>query len=132
MAGAVRFESGALATVTATTSVAQSNVEERITLVGDQGVVIIGPTVRTLEMYRVEEEDEDTVRREIEQLPARTGWQSHWDALSEFVAAIRTGSPLTLSAASCLPAIGLVEALTQSALKGREVSWREVTGAGRA
>lgn len=126
LVGTVRFQSGALATVLATTSVARANLEERIVVIGEAGAAAVGPTASQLLYWRVEGEDEEAVRSAVASAPSRTGWQSHWEALQDFVGAIRRGEPANLSGESALPALALVEALTRSAREGRRVSLEEV------
>lgn len=124
----LRFKSGALATVNATTCVPLSNLEERITVVGDRGAIVIGPTVHQIHTWRIADQDEDAVRLQLDETGTRTGWQSHWEALGDFAEAIRNGTEPRLSAASSLAAIAVVEALTLSAAGRRPVSIEEVTG----
>ena len=119
--GVLRSEGGALLSLSATTSVAESNLEERITVVGSKGSVVLGPTVQQVEFWRVPEEDEDALKEEIGEAPARSGWQSHADALRDFERAIRTGSPPQLSGSSAVHVIRVIEALVTSAAQHRPV-----------
>ncbi|MBX5466127.1 MAG: Gfo/Idh/MocA family oxidoreductase [Firmicutes bacterium] len=126
LAGAVRFRSGALASVMATTTVARANLEERIAVIGEHGAVAVGPTPSQLLYWRIEGEDEDAMRQAVAAAPSRTGWQSHWEALSDFVAAIRNQGVPALSGESALPVLALVEALTRSGRERRVVPLSEV------
>lgn len=128
VAGTLRFVSGALASVAATTSVPVANLEERITVVGDGGVVVIGPTTNQIQVWRVDGEDEDEVRRDLSEMPARPGWQSHADALVDFAQAIRENRTPVLSGETAATSVAVVEALTRSALEHRPVPLQEVMG----
>lgn len=122
VAATMRARSGALFTVNATTSVAEGNLEERIALVGDKGSIVMGPTVQELEFWRIPEDDEESIIDQVHQSPSRTGWQSHADALDDFVRAIGSGQPSKLSGASALHVIEVIEALMLSADQRRPVS----------
>ncbi len=127
VAGTMRFVSGALASIVATTSVPNTNLEERITLVGDEGVVVIGPSAAEIEVWRVGDEDEQAVQRELAELPARPSWRSHGDALVDFAHAIRQHTDPELSGQSAIMSVAVVEALIRSALERRPVRLDEVT-----
>lgn len=129
----IRFANGALASVAVTTSVPKTNLEERITVVGSEGVAVLGPDPSKLEVWRVageegEDEDEDDVIQSLRNLPPRAGWQGHFDALSDFVTSAQTRKPSALSAESSLLVLALAEALTRSGLEHRPVAIREITG----
>ncbi|AUW95095.1 MAG: gfo/Idh/MocA family oxidoreductase [Sulfobacillus thermosulfidooxidans] len=126
VAGSLRFVSGALASVVATTCVPQTNLEERITVVGDQGVVMIGPTVQQIATWRVGTDDEAAVRQAILDLPSRPSWQSHHDALQDFAEAIVRQTPARLDAATALPSIQVIEGLMRSGREGRVVKMDEI------
>jgi UDP-N-acetyl-2-amino-2-deoxyglucuronate dehydrogenase len=126
VAGTLRFVSGALASVAATTCVPMANLEERITVVGDGGVVVIGPTTNQIQVWRIDGEDEDEVRRDLSEMPARPGWQSHADALADFAQAIREKRTPVLSGESAVASVAVVEALVRSSLEHRPVTLREV------
>ncbi|MDA8192867.1 MAG: Gfo/Idh/MocA family oxidoreductase [Thermaerobacter sp.] len=126
LVASIRFGSGALGTVTATTSVPDTNLEERVTVIGDKGVVVIGPTPQTISTWRIAGEDEDTVRDSLAALPARPGWQSHADALVDFTEAILGKIPARLDAASGLPVLAVIEAAMRSVDLRRPVRIDEV------
>lgn len=127
LVGVMRFAAGAMATINATTSVADSNLEESITVVGELGSLEIGPTVNQLRFWRVPDDIEEDVLREMAEEPARASWQNHADALQDFVEAISGGEAPALSASSVLPVIGVIEALLRSALEHRPVTFSDVT-----
>ncbi len=128
VAAALRAANGALLTINATTSVAETNLEERIVLVGDNGSMVLGPTVQQVEFWRVPEDDEDDVKQDVNQAPARSGWQSHADALMDFEQAIKTGRPSRLTGESAVHVIEVIEAIMRSAEEGQPVSLRSVEG----
>ncbi len=126
VAGTVRFRSGALMTVSATTSVPRTNLEERLTVVGADGVAVLGPTAGELAMLRTANPDQDAeVLRELAERPAEPTWASHRSALEDFLEAVATRQPPMLSAASTLDALALVDALTRSAQEHRVVVLEE-------
>ncbi len=130
VAGTIRFKSGVLATVAATTCVPKTNLEERLTIVGENGVVVIGPTVNKVDTWRVGDDDEEDVRQKLLDLPSRPSWQSHHDALEDFADAILQGNKPRLDAASALNGIAVVEGLMRSGREGRVVKMSEITGEG--
>jgi UDP-N-acetyl-2-amino-2-deoxyglucuronate dehydrogenase len=122
MVGVLRAESGALLTVEATTSVADGNLEERVVIIGDQGSLVLGPTIQQVQFWRVPGDDEDEIREEINQAPARAGWHSHADALEDFARAVGERETPKLSGRSALHAIEVIEALLRSAECGIPVA----------
>ncbi|MCY0880375.1 MAG: Gfo/Idh/MocA family oxidoreductase, partial [Firmicutes bacterium] len=117
--GSLRFASGALATLSATTSVPQKNLEERVTVIGESGVIVIGPTLQQIQTWRVAGDNEENVCQMNEERPNRPSWQSHADALSDWAEAIYGIAPLALSAESTMETIAVAEALALSAQNGR-------------
>lgn len=130
VAGAIRFESGALCSVAVTTSVPETNLEERLTLIGSDGVAILGPQIAHLQTLQgTDGEEADTqVLRELEAEPPLPTWKSHWNALQDFAMAVQNRTEPVLSAASTLQVLALVEAMTRSGLEGRPVPLREIAG----
>lgn len=122
VAAVLRAESGALLTVNVTTSVAEANLEERVTVVGDAGSIVLGPTVQQIEFWRVPGDDEDEVRQEMNQSRSRSGWQSHLASLEDFERAVTSGLPTRLSGHSALHSIEVIEALMNSAREGRPMA----------
>lgn len=122
LVGVLRAESGALLSVEATTSVADSNLEERVVVIGDQGSLVIGPTLQQVASWRVPGDDEDAVREEINQAPARAGWHSHADALEDFARAVGERETPKLSGRSALHAIEVIEALLRSCEQKRPIA----------
>ena len=122
VAGAVRFKSGALVTVAATTAVPERNLEERITVVGTAGTVVLGPTVgELLHLQGPDPEVDARVKAELASGEPAPGWRSHQHALQDFVKAVETRGTPALSARSTLDALAVVEALTVSGMSGRPV-----------
>lgn len=122
VAGTVRFRGGALVTVAATTSVPRTNLEERLTVVGSEGVAVLGPTAAELSVLRTADADRDArVLRALAERPEGPTWASHQQALEDFLEAVATRRPPVLSAASTLDALALVDALTRSAAERHPV-----------
>jgi UDP-N-acetyl-2-amino-2-deoxyglucuronate dehydrogenase len=123
VAGAVRFRSGALVSVAATTAVPLRNLEERLTLVGTAGVAVLGPDIGHLAHLEGPDPELDArVKADVAALNTQPGWRSHHNALLDFVRAVETRGAPALSARSTLDTLGLVEALTQAGLSGRAVA----------
>ncbi len=122
VAGSLRFASGAVASIAATTSVPRTNLEERITVVGESGVVIIGPTVNQIDTWRVGSDDEAKMRQAILDLPSRPSWQSHHDALKDFAGAIANNRAPYLDASTALHGIQVIEGLMRSGRERRPVT----------
>ena len=122
------FASGALATLSATTAAMKAHMEERIALVGTQGSATIGPTLAGVEAWRIEDDDEQALRRKMAELPPRTSWQSNWDALHDFVEALREGTDPFLTVEQSLNTIACAEAVVRSMNQGRVVAISEIMG----
>ncbi|CAB1130185.1 Gfo/Idh/MocA family oxidoreductase [Candidatus Hydrogenisulfobacillus filiaventi] len=129
LTAAVRFRSGALATLAFTTAAARVAAGERLTVIGSEGAAVVGPNLQELEAWRVPGDDEETVRQEMAGLPARSGWQGQWDALADFVEAVQEGRPPVLGADTTLEGVALIQAVTRAARQGRPVPLTEVSGA---
>jgi UDP-N-acetyl-2-amino-2-deoxyglucuronate dehydrogenase len=129
VAGAVRFRSGALVTVAATTSVATSNLEERLTLVGSEGVAVLGPDISKVAVLRGPDPEADArLLQELNQEQAWPSWRSHQNALEDFVQAVESRKAPVLRVESTLDVLALVEALTRSGLTHQPVRLSDVMG----
>ena len=126
----IRFESGALATFSATTAAVKAHAEERVALVGTHGSATIGPTLQSIEAWRIDGDDETAVRQKMMELPARTSWQSNWDALQDFVEALSEGIEPGLTIDQSLDTIACAEAIALSLHEGRSVDLGEILGLG--
>ncbi len=120
-AGVLRTREGALLTLNATTSVAEVNLEERMALVGSEGSVVLGPTVHQVDFWRVMGDDEEAVKSEMGEVPLRSGWKSHAEALADFLEAVQHHHVPRLSAGSALHTIEVIEALLTASQTGRPV-----------
>jgi UDP-N-acetyl-2-amino-2-deoxyglucuronate dehydrogenase len=125
--GSIRFESGALATVNVTTSVPEKNLEERVTVVGEEGVAVLGPQNSSLQALRTmnPEADQDVLKA-LNGADPWPSWRSHYNALLDFLASVETRNPPALASGSTLDVLALVEALTRSAASGRPVAVQEL------
>lgn len=124
------FESGALATLSATTAAMKAHAEERIALIGTHGSAMVGPTLQGLEGWRIDGDDEQSVCQKIMDLPARTSWQGNWDALHDFVQALGEGIEPGLTVDQSLNTIACAEAIVRSLRDGRPLAVTEVVNAG--
>jgi predicted dehydrogenase len=127
MSVALLFDSGALGTLSVTTAAAKAYAEDRLAVVGTHGSAVIGPALQSIESWRIDGDDEDAVRQKMMDLPARTSWQSNWDALHDFVEALAEGIEPTLTARQSIGTIATAEAMVQSAAEGRMVAVSEDT-----
>lgn len=125
----LRFASGGLGSIVATTCVPGTNLEERVTLIGERGSVVIGPTPHTINTWRVPDDDEDSVREHLGGLPVRPGWKSHAEAIEDFVQAINGKASSVLGAESSLPVLAAIEAIMRSVDHKRVVRVDEVVQA---
>ena len=83
---ALRFESGALGEIDATTCAFPQNLEETVTIIGDKGSVIIGGN--KLDAIRSWNVPEAAPPPPIEDKPK---WFGHWLTLKDFAKAVRAG-----------------------------------------
>jgi len=128
VAGVVRFQSGALVTVAVTTSVPTTNLEERITIIGSNGVAVLGPANSELGVLRTRDAAADAeILARLKARPEEPTWASHRSALLDFLEAVNTRKPPSLAAATTLDALAVVDALTRSGQQHRTVEiadWR--------
>lgn len=118
----LQCRNGALFTFNATTSVHNNDLEERLTIVGDQGSIVLGPTLREIDQWLVEGDDEEALRHRFAQPSAQASWHHQWLALEDFRQAIQTGRAPELAADRVMHAAEIVEALYASARAGGPVS----------
>ncbi len=116
-----QFQSGALATLNATTVGIKAGSAELLALVGTQGAAGIGPTLQGIQGWTVDGDDEDSVRQRLRELPARTSWQSSWDALDDFVRALEQGGTPVLAACHGLDTVAAAQAVERSVESGHVV-----------
>ena len=97
--GVIRFESGALATVQASTTVYPKNYEESITIFGEKGTVKIGgPNALYFETLNLQDVNEHLVEAAIDQVKANPfGKPGHEEIIADMIEAIKE---------DCEPAIG--------------------------
>lgn len=115
--GVIRFESGALATVQASTTVYRSNFEESITLFGEYGTVKIGGGnalyFEHLEIEGYTNEHVNTIKRKIHSDP--WGVPGHEWIILDMVQAIKNERPPAITGIDGRNALQLVLAFYQSA-----------------
>lgn len=119
--GVLKAANGGLFTVNATTSVYAQDLEERLVLVGETGSISLGPTLKRVEAWRVESDDEDSLKERVNQVAQRPSWQSHLEALRDFCRAVTQGETSQLSGQSAVAVVEVVQALIESSHEGRAV-----------
>lgn len=122
VAAVLRAENGALLTVNATTSAFDSDLEERLVVLGDSGSLVLGPTMQQVEFWRVPDDDEEQIKQGVNGRPVRPSWQTHLDALTDFCDAVAAHEPARLSGESTLHVVEVIEALARSAQSGQVVA----------
>lgn len=115
---AVRFKSGALGTIEATTAARPEDFEASLSVVGEKGMALIGGiALNKVETWRFVEplpEDADTSRRFSQEVPTGYGL-SHGPLLQQVIDTLRSGgTEPPVSAAQGIPTTELVHALYRS------------------
>lgn len=115
--GLVRFESGALATVQASTTVFPKNYEESITIFGEKGTVKIGGTnALYFETLDVQGLDENVIGRYISEVKAEPwGTPGHEHIIQDFMTAIQENHKPIVTGEDGRNVLDLVLAFYQSA-----------------
>ena len=119
--GVLRAEDGALLTLNATTSAFDSDLEERLVVLGESGSIVLGPAMQQVEFWRVRGDDEDQIKEGVNGRPARPSWQTHLDAINDFQLTVAGNKPARLSGESALHVVEVLEALAYSAQTGQPV-----------
>lgn len=115
--GIVRFESGALATVQASTTVYPKNYEESITVFGEKGTVKIGgPNALNFEHLAIEGIDEETSERWINDIKANPwGTPGHEQIIRDMLLAIKENRQPAVTGEDGRNALSLVLSFYESA-----------------
>lgn len=114
----VRFESGALGTIEATTAARPEDFEASLSVLGDRGLIQIGGiALNKIDMWRfveTEEGDETVAERFSQEVPTGYGL-GHGPYLSDLTAALDAGATRApVSAQEAVAAVDLVHALYAS------------------
>jgi UDP-N-acetyl-2-amino-2-deoxyglucuronate dehydrogenase len=125
--GVIRFESGALATVQASTTVYPQNYEESLTIFGEKGTVKIGGEhalyFKTLEAENLTEEEIERTITEVESNP--WGTPGHERIIRDMIEAISEDRAPVISGDDGRNAVEIVLAFYESAQKNRPVKLGE-------
>lgn len=118
MVATVRFISGALGTIEATTAARPEDFEASLSVVGEKGMAVVGGiALNTVQTWRFVEglpEDEDTPRRWSQEVPNGYGL-SHGPLLQQVIDALREGrTDAPVPAEQGIPTTELVHALYRS------------------
>ncbi|MDI3281636.1 MAG: Gfo/Idh/MocA family oxidoreductase, partial [Bacillota bacterium] len=114
----LRFESGALGVVEATTNVYPRNLEETISIFGESGTIVLGGSrIDALRVWRMEGEEEDRVLAQWGErtAPPHERWWAHGQVLRSFVEQIREGRPLGTNAEDAVLVLATAEAILSDA-----------------
>ncbi len=120
----LRFPSGALASIEASTLTYPENLEGSIALFGTQGSVKVGGTALNRKVFwkvAGELDQEESILAEQPGDPASVYGHSHPLNIADFITAIQENRQPTTSGEEGLKSLKLVRALYQSAQDGREV-----------
>lgn len=125
--GVIRFESGALATVQASTTVYPSNFEESITIFGEKGTVKIGGTnalyFEHLHIEGMGDEEVEHIKEEIKAEP--WGVPGHQCIIEDMIEAIKEDRQPAVTGEDGKRSLELVLAFYESAEKGDQVLMNE-------
>jgi predicted dehydrogenase len=126
----LRFASGALGVIQATTSV-HPGLPKTIAVHGDRGTVVIEQDDVLRWEFAGESKEDDAIRRRFAQKtgasggssnPAAISHQGHARQLQDFAEAIRTGRKPLVDGCEGRKAVAIIEAIYQSAKTGRAVT----------
>jgi predicted dehydrogenase len=130
----VRFASGALGTIEATTSARDLDFEASLHLVGEHALAKIGGgALNLVELWRPVEptpEDEGVAERHSQQIPSSYGL-GHGPLIREVLGALEAGNPPPIDVDAALPSLRLVHALYESMETGGWVSLKDGRGSSR-
>ena len=122
--GIIRFESGALATVQASTNVYPKNYEESITIFGEKGTVKIGGSnalyLETLDVDGLDDNETESCINEVNAEP--WGIPGHEQIIRDMMEAIKEDRQPVVSGIEGKNAIELVLAFYESAEKNKPIT----------
>jgi len=121
--GIIRFESGALATVQAATTVYPKNYEESITIFGEKGTVKIGgPNALHFEHLLIKGIDEETSQKWIRDIKADPwGTPGHEQIIKDMIMAINENRQPAVTGEDGRNALALVSSFYESANTNQQV-----------
>lgn len=115
----IKFTSGALGVIEATTAVRPRDVEASLSIIGENGVAVIGGialnNVEHWEFIESERDDENATQKFSQEVPTGYGL-SHGPLIQEIINRLETGNIVPpFGGIDALPAINLMHALYRSA-----------------
>lgn len=130
----VRFESGALGTIEATTSARDLDFEASLHLVGEKALAKIGGgALNLVELWRPVEptaEDDGVVEAHSQKIPSSYGL-GHGPLIGEVLDALEAGKAPPIGVDQALPSLHLVHALYESMETGGWVSLKDGKGSAK-
>jgi UDP-N-acetyl-2-amino-2-deoxyglucuronate dehydrogenase len=124
----IRFQSGALGIVEATTNIYPQNLEESLSLFGDQGTVVIGGVhARHFKHLDLATVDPQQMRTIVEQVHAEPiGKSGHQVILEDMIEAIQTDREPTITGEDGWNAVKFVAGIVQAAEQRQPVRWNDI------
>lgn len=122
--GIIRFQSGALATVQASTTVYPRNYEESITVFGEKGTVKIGgPNALHFETLNLQDVNDQLIEKSIDQIRSNPwGRSGHEEIIADMIEAIKEDRQPAITGQEGRNAVELVLAFYESAKTNRPVN----------
>lgn len=118
--GIVEFRGGAVAVIEGTVNAFPNNVEERLSIFGEKGTVILsGPSLKRLETWRVDGDDEAAVLAEA----GTAGPVGHGPLYHDFFTALESGKPSVIGFDEGLRSLELILGLYKSMKDGHPVDF---------
>lgn len=124
----VRFASGALGVIEATTATRPNDLEGSLSILGEHGTVVIGGfAVNRMETWQFDDADEDEHRRVMDtasENPPNVYGFGHRRYLEEVVETLRSDRKALVDGMEGRKSLELINAIYESAETGREVTLR--------
>ena len=133
-AAVLRFSSGAVGTIEATTATRPKDLEGSISVLGERGVVEIGGfAVNKIKLWQFEETlpGDEQVMTEYNENPPNVYGFGHVAYLQHVIDVLRCGTPPLVDGGEGMKSLRLINAIYESAETGKEVSLRFVANHSR-
>lgn len=118
----LRFASGALATIEATTTIYPRNLEETLNIFGTTGTAVIGGVaVNKIENWRFDGEDEATALAEQFREPPNVYGFGHADIIADFIGAVKQGRSPAVPGREGRKAVEIILAIYHSVRLHKEI-----------
>ena len=126
----IRFKSGAIGSVEATTAARPRDFEGSISILGEKGTVVIGGNsvnrIQTWEFSEMQPEDEKIVQEALQTPPNVYGF-GHKPYLQNVVDCILKGTPAMVDGKEGRRSLELISAMYESSATGKEISMLDFT-----